>query len=835
MDLLGRQKLALDHSRSHCIIAGAGTGKTQVLVEKYVDLLEKVEGLHVSNILALTFTQKAASEMKERIRDSLAERSQKRWKDIRDEFIWADISTFHSFCTGVLRQFPTETGIEPNFIVLEEFESKQLLEEALESCIHSADPTTGEAVSRLLRDSDIGHVRNCIRELYNKRIFAEEHFKKLDLDDDAIIEDWRSHFEAPQEELSANFRADINVSSAISDLKLLASMYKGDKDSGMIYLRNIEAYLLDLETAESSKAIFSAIVGLFSIKGNRRMGSAKNWDKSDLELLRTSYSELLSFFDLNKSLLDLNEDDKSFMRYTIGFLRDLRTVFHGFIEAADELKRHRGAIDFSDMLFATYRLFKDRKDIVLSHFHNKYRYILVDEFQDTDSIQCMIIWMILGDLSNKSERLFVVGDPKQSIYMFRDADVTLFKEAQNIIEKGLEGRITPLDINFRSSPEIIRFVNYLFSGLFAESSKPWEFGYDPIVVSDGRKKDSGSVELLLAHSAAEKQQGPKIEAEIVARRVQSLIEIEKKPIYWNECGKRLSRPRSAQYSDVAILLQRRTNLRFIEWAFQRYGIPYHVYGGLGFFEQQEIIDIFNLLRFLDNELDDVALYGILRSPYFGVPDTQLYRIMKSSGGSLWWRFQQYSRQLEDPNINQAAQLLDEWLELSQRVPITDLLRRIVRDSGIYAVYGGLDGGDRLVANLEKFLQIASSTQAHGFAPLSRFVEELKILIDEAPMEGEAQVDMETGNAVKIMTVHASKGLEFPIVVIPDMGGKGRDDHHRLMVDETYGIGLKVPDPASNYELRDTFSGSSSNTTMMIRLRPKGRGCSMLQLPEQRII
>jgi ATP-dependent helicase/nuclease subunit A len=198
----------------------------------------------------------------------------------------------------------------------------------------------------------------------------------------------------------------------------------------------------------------------------------------------------------------------------------------------------------------------------------------------------------LGNLKEESDRLFVVGDPKQSIYLFRDADVTLFKEMQVIIQEGLKGKIVPLDINFRSAPEIVYFVNYLFSQILSSSSKPWEFGYDPLDVSHERINDSGSVEILLASSAMDSRERSKNEAEMIGRRVQNLIEIEKKEIYWDECKCKLSSPRPAQYRDVAILLQRRTNLRYIERALQKYGIPYHVSSGLGFYERQEIYSIY---------------------------------------------------------------------------------------------------------------------------------------------------------------------------------------------------------------------------------------------------
>jgi ATP-dependent helicase/nuclease subunit A len=805
MGLRGRQKEAIDPSRSVCVVAGAGTGKTHILITKYIDLLER--GYNSSDILALTFTRKAASEMKERVEAALDLRvseSPSKWRNIRDEFIWADISTFHSFCSKVLHEFPIEANIGPGFIIIDELQAKRLQEEALEECLHLPSGISRESICRLLGDTDEWHVKGYLRELYKNRIFVEEFFKELDGDDEAIIERWKSQYCDFQKEILSIFQSNKELWDTISELHRLASACRKDKDGAVKYLRSIEPHLVDLMEQRSPEIALSAMIELSGIKGRTNMGSSANWKLEDLKSLRDSYAGLQSFFAANGPLLEIQVGDEIFSKYALGFLRDLRNAFREYLKIVDELKRQRGGIDFSDMIFAAYRLFRDHKDLVRAHFLNRYRYILVDEFQDTDPIQCKIIWMILGNLKERSDRLFVVGDPKQSIYLFRDADVTLFKEMQEIIQDGLKGKIVPLNINFRSAPQIVYFVNYLFSKILSSSSKPWEFGYEPLDVSHERINDSGSVEILLAPSTIDGQERSKNEAEIIARRIQNLIETEKKEVYWDECKRKLQSPRPAQYRDVAILLQRRTNLRYLERALQKYGMPYHVSSGLGFYERQEVVDLFNLLKFLDNVLDDVALYGILRSPYFGISDVQLHKIAKSGSGSLWSRAQQYSQLHESTAVSNAVRLLEDWSSRAHVEPIADLLRGIIERSGIYAVYGGLEDGSRIIANLEKFLQIARNAQMHGITSISDFSAELELLIDEAPMEGEGQIDTENANVVKIMTVHASKGLEFPIVVIPDMAGKGEKDRPPLMVDEILGIGLRVPDPSNEYKLRDTF-------------------------------
>jgi len=804
MSLTDRQKQALDHSRSLCVTAGAGTGKTRVLVEKYVDLIENINDLKISNILALTFTDKAASEMKERVRDTISGKSGEQWKQVEEDFIWANISTIHSFCFRVLRDFPIESGIDPNFTVLDEIESNRLLEDAMDKLLQSPDnPSIENALTALLTDANGWYVKSCLNELYKKRVIAEEIFGKFE--DEEILLNCKEIVRNKHKELIRSFSDDEETIIAIKNLKHLCKEYTGSSDSGMKYLRSAEHYLEDMDPSATVESIISALHVLSGIKNaSIKMGSSGNWDANDLSLLRESFSTLRSFLKEAEPILEITVDEDKFQAYSIHFIKELSIVFKEYLKLVDELKWQKGCIDFTDMIYATHRLFRDNYDLVSKYFTNRYRYILIDEFQDTDPVQFRIFLKILGDLSKQSHKLFVVGDPKQSIYLFRDADVTLFKQTQELIKQSPGGKIIPLDINFRSTPQIIGLVNYLFSGLLADNSKPWEFGYDHLEVSESRKKHIGSVELLLCPYDADKHEENKKEAEMVARKIQNMVINEKKKIYWDEDEKQLDVPVETKYGDVAILLQRRKNLHYYEWALRKYGIPYHVHAGLGYFERQEVIDLFNIVKFLENELDDVALYGILRSPYFGVSDTLLYRSAKSGSGSLWWRIQQYTEDSKDPSLTIAIELLINWLEHAHREPVTDLLRRIIRDSGIYAVYGSMPEGKSLIANMEKFLEIARSSQKRGFMSLTEFVSEMVILIDETQREGEAQVGLEKDDNVKIMTVHASKGLEFPIVVVPDMMAKAGPNNSQILIDEKYGIGIKAPDPDDNYKLKDTF-------------------------------
>ncbi|MDK2988974.1 MAG: hypothetical protein PWR16_503 [Methanoculleus sp.] len=773
MALTERQaRAALDHSASKCVTAGAGTGKTHVLVQKYLSLLES--GIGVGNILALTFTEKAAGEMRVRVRQAIAEKEGERWDAVRDEFLWAKVSTFHSFCASVLREFPLEAGVGPAFAVLDEREAFRVREEAAEDLFHGdPPPECRDAVIGALRAVGAYELKNYLERLYSRRVAAEAFFAALARSEEEVLDAWQAAVERHREEALAAFSD--RAAPSIKTLRDLAARYPGDRDPGEEYLRAVEPWL----------AGEVAVAGLAGVHDNSRfrknMGQKKNWAGDDLDNLRTAYGILKQCLKDHAGALALSVDPADpFTRATLEFLHDLGTVFSAFLDAIDAEKRRRNALDFDDLVGRTHRLFRDREDILAAHFRDRFRFVLVDEFQDTDPVQIAIIRAILGDSAN----LFIVGDPKQSIYLFREADVTQFGHTRDLIERDLGGETIALDVNFRSTPEVVWFTNAVFSALMAESGRPWEFLYEPLRAN--RTEDTGSVELLLSQKIKDRAAGRRAEAEMAARKIRAIVERGEKPVY------RDGEVRPAGYGDVAVLLERRTNLAYYEWALARYGVPYHVHAGLGFYERQEVYDLYNILRFLTNHLDDAALYGVLRSPYFGFSDARLFHIARAPGDSLWKRLQA----AEEP----AAATLRGWLSLSRRLPPARLLRRIVDESGIFVVFGGMAGGEQAAANVEKLIAIAREADC---STLGEFVAELGRSIDGGEREGDAPLDVVSTDAVSIMTVHAAKGLEFPVVVVPDLGETPRSGGGTIMVEDGLLLGVSIPNPANDHEREET--------------------------------
>jgi len=360
------------------------------------------------------------------------------------------------------------------------------------------------------------------------------------------------------------------------------------------------------------------------------------------------------------------------------------------------------------------------------------------------------------------------------------------------------GEPVHLDVCFRSTPEIVNLANRVFERLMPPSSRPFEFEYGRMEHSDQRADDRGSIELIVVDR---EDRTARTEAELIAGRIRSMVDDGDKTVYWDG-DDHLATPRPVRFGDMTILLRARTNLRFLEWALNRAGIPYHIHAGLGFYESQEVLDACNILSFLANERNDVALYGLLRSPYFAFSDEDLYRVSRSGHGSLWHSLNGYAGDPEDGRFEEASNLIGSWLKMAHRIPVSELLPRIVADSGIYAVYGGTVEGEQAIANVEKLMGIARNAREQGFSSLSRFMGWFDRAIREAPKEGHASLDLDSGDCVNIMTIHAAKGLEFPVVFVPEMSNLPWGFGDLILVDRELGLGTKVPDPDDSYRMKD---------------------------------
>jgi ATP-dependent helicase/nuclease subunit A len=811
-----RQKEAITlHDLSMVVTAGAGTGKTFVLVEKYLNLIEK-EGLRSGEILALTFTDKAASEMKDRVRKTItgrlaADPTNRMWKEAAEEVIIAPVMTFHAFCAQILREFAIEAGLEPGFTILDEGQALSLKKDAFEQLLRKPPADVRDSVIRILSQIEkfrFAEILSVIDEQYDR---YASFFAMAARDPGEMRTAWREFLGALREPERKRFFADPGNFSAIRDLLRLSRQYTNTNDSAVRYLNQVVPYLVQINQDTPPDILLQVVREFLAIRPVGRIGSKKNWDDNDLLVFRNAKAYLTASLEKVLPYLELAIDSESaFTEATFAFYGDLSVVSERYHKIVTDAKRQTSALDFADLIRLCKHFLLDNQDIVQKHLRPRYKYIMVDEFQDTDPAQFDIVTAITGRLVPGKRGLFIVGDPKQSIYLFRNADVTRFKEAQNRILIDCKGRLTNLDMSFRSSREVIGLVNYLFSSIFASAEKPWEFGYEPLVVSPARMGCDGSIRILFPPKgdAGDSSTNQKeVEAGMVAEMIHQMVSCQDTWITDNS-GKK----RPVTYGDIAILLERRTYLTQYMLALSRQDTPFYVHGGIGFYSRQEMYDIFNLLSFLLRPYDDAALLGTLRSPYLGLSDPVIHAIktMKGlpRGTTLYGRLKQYITENPDDvfidTLQRAGSLLDCWLSCTGRIPLTRLIRKILVESGVLTVYGALPMGEQQVANLEKLIRIVRNRSESGTYDLTDLVSDLTASITAEEREGEAALDALSQTSVNIMTVHAAKGLEFPVVVLPDMGSSREGRSGAILAgDRIPLVGVKIPNPEHEYEIEET--------------------------------
>jgi ATP-dependent helicase/nuclease subunit A len=784
------QETAITCPGSLCVTAGAGTGKTYVLVSRYLDLLERKgdEQAGVQEILALTFTEKAAAEMKDRVRRALSAAEGEEAARFRDDLMWSGISTIHSFCTRILREYALEAGLEPGFGVIEDYELAEITEETLYRLLYTPLPEPiRTAVLTCLRIFGIWHVQETLTSLYDQRWEAEQFFTCLRDAPEALIALWKETVEAEQRDICTQFFAS-PAGKAASALEEMAVAFAGEDDAGTRYLAEALPSLRALDPNQPAETCH-ALATLLSCKGSRNMGSAKIFGKDGKRHLITAYSVLKEWGDgIAEGLLTLTvSPDNPETVETIHTLQALGTVFSWFSDAIGRQKAQRGAIDFGDMLISTRTLLQTNP-AARNGIAAKYRAIMVDEFQDTDPLQAAIISDILT-ASGKERSLFVVGDPKQSIYLFRNADVTQFKATRDRILAERAGREVALDTSFRSAPEIIGLVNTLFSAILGANRLPWEFGYDYLGVSESRKNHTGSAEILITPPGKTSTERHLTESEAVASWLADMVRKRRKMVYekdpegeWHE--------RPADFGDCAVLIETRSHLHLIEDAFRRVGVPYQVYSGTAFYERQEVRDCAAVIAFLADNADDIALYGALRSPFFGLSDAELFRAAGGRGKGLFSRLKAHAT----GPVGDACRMLERWQAYARRESPSALITRILRESGMYAVCAGRDNGDQMNANLRKITEIARSRESVGCYGFDDFAADLRQAVQDAPKEEDASLPTADKDAVSVMTIHASKGLEFPVVVLPFTNADSGGRTNGMIFEEGLGLATKIPGP-----------------------------------------
>jgi ATP-dependent helicase/nuclease subunit A len=843
-ELLPEQAAAAYEIDKHIsVTAGPGSGKTTVLVERYLHILRQNPHLNIDQVVAITFTNRAANEMRERLREQLnlilrtaSAEERKHWLNYKRTLDGAVITTIHGFCARLLREFPVEARIDPQFLLLDEHRAAMLLESVVEEALTQFISAGHVEISRLTLGVGRGRLAQALAQIYRDMRgqglsltdlamkTAQSHATEDDHDRALVeLDQTMDEFLRLERKTLPQKASRAAVTAAWSKLQPLINTVP-EVDKLAEYCRAIEAFR---DARPQARGDF---------KDHVQALDALVWEK---ELLGRVPQVSLDLFAKQYAL-------------------EVVLLLTRIDERLNEEKQKLSAVDFDDLELRTLTLLE--RPEVMTRASERYKFFLVDEFQDTNGLQRRLLERLaLQKARRESANLFIVGDSKQSIYGFRGADVTVFSQmTDTLLAAG--GELKPLLLNFRSQPPLIHFFNYLFKRLFQSTEditfqERKELGYvehEPSVARREPRDDGPLLELMITTEASGEEDDPKAErnsreldAEQVALRIVSLVAgsagilpassggftpdlvepdlvepdsvepdsvepVNPDNLAFNESRQDACAPR---FSDIALLFRAMTQVQIYESAFRRANIPYQTVLGRGFYERPEITDLIQLLRFLDNKTDELALAAVLRSPIGGLSDNALLALRcapwlaEVDTGDQLRRFTQtrplYLALLRHSDIafisgdehellDRVAGMMKGLIARQHHYSLSQLLRFAVEQSEFQAVVAATFDGAQRLANVQRLFTLAERFErsgAHLIRDFVRYVEEFEAI---GSRESEGQID-EAANAVKLMTIHQAKGLEFPIVIIPDLQRWTRPPDDWFRLDRQHGLTLKVPD------------------------------------------
>ena len=807
MDLTPEQRAAIEHDGHLVVTAGAGSGKTRVLVERYLRLLEGAGDTDpFAAILAVTFTEKAAREMRERVRLTLERRAragapiERARQAARLAAVEsARIGTIHSFCATLLRAHPVETGLDPRFAVLDEVEAGLLLAESVDEALR--DVVGGRGVEGeetlttlptglkvLLEEFGPAEVRAALVELLRGGGETRAALRALPSDPAALLGHWHERLALARAETLIELFTGTSWREAAATLLALAPTAPADDRIG-VQARAVAAWLQRLDHNAPDFAILEQL--------NLQGGSKRLWSSAEeLAAAKAALRTLREAYRAVADLLACAPDPRIEERAALAVLA-LRDLF----DVADARYTRRKAaldrLDFDD-------LERRARDLLERHPHVRARWraelqaVLVDEFQDTNADQRAIIYALAGPSdAAASPQLFVVGDGKQSIYRFRGADVSVFRDVEADIQRW-GGRRLSLRTSFRAHATLVGLINSLGERLFwrPRAPRPFEVPYEALEAHRSAPAHPITAEWHVVSNDGDAAGRRASEAALLAGRLAELVAGAAGPIVYDQ----QSDWRLPAYGDVALLFQASTAFEPFEIALRERGIPYLTTAGRGYYGRQEVLDLIHLLQALDDPGNELALVGALRSPLFALDDGAIMALKLSGAPGLWEALQAAAGEGSgDAAVDFAARTLGELHALRGRLTVVELLRAALDRTGYLAVISALEDGERRRANVEKLLAAARLAGARG---LRAFSEYLELLLRVEAREGDAP--LEAHGAVRLMTVHRSKGLEFPIVALPDLGRAPPPPRERWLARRAYGLALQVRDPADERRLPVAF-------------------------------
>ena len=800
------------------VIAGPGAGKTLVLVERYLHILRERKPSSIDQIVAITFTNRAANEMRERLRKSLdvllaksMGEERERWRRYKRTLDGAVITTIHGFCMRLLREFPVEAGLDPQFMLLDEHRAATLLAAAVEESLTESISRREDSIVRLTAGIGRPMLATALFEIYLK---VRGHGLSFD---DVLKRTIESH-SAPQDYESLCDELDVRIAE-LTSMRGLTSRAHEKTTIIRNYWPRVRAIL---RSAQTSLPDYCGAIAEFREAARPDARGHVATVIKQLDELFWGESKEKCFGRLPQMRFDLLGKD-----YAVALVKLLKTIDRRFTENKQEL----AALDFDDLQVRAFELLQ--RPEVLHRASQRYRYFLVDEFQDTNGLQRNLLEALALNPSARAN-LFIVGDRKQSVYGFRGADVDVFARMTDVLETA-GGDVIPLPLNFRSQPPLINFFNFLFARFFqprdVSKEDQAEVGFVAHELSVGKREARDApplVELMVDRLSGEED--PRI-SQISNLKSQSQTARERDA---RQLVQRIiSLTDTFEYRDIALLFRAMTDVPVYEGEFRRAGIPFQTVLGKGFYEREEITDLIQLCRFLDNQTDELALAAVLRSPLCGISDNTLLALRlapnigeTASGDAPQPRkhprplFQALRRQSEIDFIDDderealktAAKFLSSLVEHRNRYPIRELLRFAIKESAFTTVIAATFDGAQRLANVDKLFNLAERFERSGAHLIRDFVKYVRDFETIGSRESEGQLD-DSANAVKLMTIHQAKGLEFPVVIIPDLHRTKASWDGYFLLDRHRGLTLKVPDGRGQMVSGRTFAAFNERSRL----------------------
>lgn len=835
------------YSQGHDILvsAAAGSGKTAVLVERIIQkLLAKDQPVDIDSLLVVTFTNAAAQEMRTRVGTALEEAlsenpSSVHLKKQLSLLQRASISTLHSFCMDIVKQYAYMIDLDPAFRIANDMEADQIKQEVIEDLFEDWYGAEGEeqeqffaVVDRFSTDRNDADVEDLILQLYDFAIqnpWPDEWLDQL-ADVYNIKEDWQ------EEELSwLNIikQEVVNQLNAYEEEVLLAEKLVYESDGPYQYAETIEADKAMLKEAlEHHQASWNDLQAYFNASQFARLSSKKmdcNEDKKEkVKALRESYKKRWN--KMKKDWFTRNlAGHVSDMQELAPIVQQLTTLVKQFKERFTKQKKEKAIVDFSDLEHYCLELLIDDEassdqpvpSSVAQNLQRHYNELLVDEYQDTNLVQETLLKMISDQVGPGN--MFMVGDVKQSIYRFRHAEPSLFIDKYNRYKTGdSPGQRIDLSSNFRSREDVLVGANYIFRQILDEELGEIHYDEDAELIYANRMYDSLPYPdpepevIIIDRESTEDEENitinpdeenyedlehAQLEARAYAKKIKQWIGDESnEPLQIVDHGQN---QRPVQYRDIVILMRSMVWAPTIIDEFKKQGIPVYAELNKGYFEAMEIKIIINFLKVIDNPRQDIPLASVLHSPIVELNEEELAQIrLADPRGNYYSALKKFNKQhrsaTDDTSVKVARflRLLQSFRVTAGQGALSELIWSMYRETGYYDYVGGMPGGRQRQANLRALYDRARGYETTSFRGLYRFLRFIERMEENNDDLGAARALSEQEDVVRIMTIHKSKGLEFPIVIV---GGMNRnfnmkDVQGKFILHKDLGFASKYIDP-----------------------------------------